>query len=92
MTSALPTILSDIQETTDSLREASEQLSGGTSIDLTWLERRVSVFCSQVETLPPEDRESARLALEALNSMLDELETDLRSRMHSFHNPYPPAS
>lgn len=83
MTSALPTILSNIQETMDFLRDAPEQLSGGTSIDLTWLERRVAVFCSEVKTLPPEEREPARLALEELKTMLDELEMDLRNRIQN---------
>ncbi len=82
-TPSSPPILSEIEETIDFLQDASEHLSGGTPIDLAWLERRVSFLCNQAEALSPEERDPARVALETLTGVLDKLETELQKRIQT---------
>ena len=50
-----PPLLSEIQETIQLLESTSQQLSGDTLLDLTWLERRVSFLCSQTDSLTPHE-------------------------------------
>ena len=86
MNSSTPPLLSEIQDTIQLLESTSQQLSGDTLLDLTWLERRVSFLCSQTDSLTPQDREPARQALEKLTGILDTLESALQERIQTLQS------